>query len=335
MTGFRTIFILFTLTLVINACSHKEPTVFTIAINPSNTDIMYLATMKGVYKSRDGGETWEFRSQGLGDAHVLSLGIDPLSSSTVYAGTFGDAIYKTQDGGQQWYPANIGLKGHVSVVNGFAFYPKDPRIIFTATTVGVFKSPDEGKEWIEKVGTMESVYAVSLQFDPHNSNLLFVGTSGGMYKSGDLGENWDKKNDGLIKDEVGSAMSLGVNSILMNPNLVNDILVGTTAGIYRSHDGGEHWSKINKGIGSRFVIGLVINENDGKTVYAGTDQGIFKSVDGGESWVPKNTGLDAKVVRSIALNKSKPEYLFAGTQNGLYKSTNGGENWKLIKEFEK
>ncbi|MBI1824068.1 MAG: hypothetical protein HY200_07220 [Nitrospirae bacterium] len=320
---------------LVTGCEHKEPTVFTIAMNPSNPDIMYIATMKGVYKSRDGGETWEFRSQGLGDAHVLSLGIDPASSSTVYAGTFGDAIYKTQDGGQQWYPANIGLKGHVSVVNGFAFYPKDPKTIFTATTVGIFKSPNEGGEWIEKVGSMESVYTVSLLFNPHNPDILFVGTSGGIYRSSDLGERWEKKNEGLIKSDVGSAMALGVNSILMNPKIANEILIGTTAGIFKSQDGGDHWSKMTEGIGSRFVIGLELDEKDGKTVYAGTDLGVYKSFDGGRSWSQKNRGLESKVVRSIALNQSRPEILFAGTQNGLYKSTDSGENWKIIKRFEK
>jgi len=335
MTKFRNLFVVILFTFIVNACAHKEPTVFSIAMNPSNPDIMYLATMKGVYKSRDGGETWEFRSQGLGDAHVLCLAIDPSSSSTVYAGTFGDAIYKTQDGGQQWYPTNIGLKGHVSVVNGFAFYPKDPKIIFAATTVGIYKSPDGGGEWIEKVGSMESVYSVSLQFDPHNPELLFVGTSGGIYKSSDLGEHWEKKNEGLIKEEVGSAMSLGVNTILFNPALANNIFAGTTAGIYRSTDWGDHWAKITEGIGSRFVIGMVIDEKDGKTIYAGTDQGIYKSVDSGQTWLPKNTGLDSKVVRSIFLNKSRPEVLFAGTQNGLYKTVNSGETWQIIKGFEK
>lgn len=319
----------------ITACTHKEPTVFSIALNPSNPDIMYIATMKGVYKSRDSGENWEFRSQGLGDAHVLSLAIDPLSSSTVYAGTFGDAIYKTQDGGQQWYPANVGLKGHVSVVNAFAFYPKNPKTILSATTVGVFLSTNEGGEWIEKVGNMESVYAVSLQFDPFDPDLLFVGTSGGIYRSRDLGEHWEKKNDGLIKNEVGSAMSLGVNGILINTKKRNEILIGTTAGIFRSQDNGDHWTIITEGIGPRFVIGLSLDERDGKTVYAGTDLGVYKSVDSGQSWSVKNDGLESKVVRSIALNKNRPDTIFAGTQNGLYKSVNGGEKWEIIKRFEK
>lgn len=335
MKRLQLIFAVALFSFTLNACTHKEPTVYAIAIYPSNPDIMYIATMKGVYKSRDGGDTWELRSQGLADAHVLCLAIEPSSSSTVYAGTFGDAIYKTQDGGQQWYASNIGLKGHVSVVNGFAFYSKDPKIIFTATTVGIYKSPDAGGEWIEKVGTMESVYSVSIQFDPHNPDLLYAGTTGGIYKSSDMGEHWEKKNDGLIQVEVGSAMSLGVNSILINPIVANDIIAGTTAGIYRSKNGGDHWTKITEGIGSYFVIGLVMDEKDGKTVYAGTDHGVYKSVDSGQTWMPKNTGLDSKVVRSIFLNKSRPEILFVGTQNGLYRTVNGGENWQIIKGFEK
>ncbi|MBI1821695.1 MAG: hypothetical protein HY036_05965 [Nitrospirae bacterium] len=332
MKSLPVVLILFLLGLT--GCTHQEPTVFAISIHPSNSQIMYVATMKGVYKSRDGGETWEFRSEGLSDAHVLSLAIDPSSSSTVYAGTFGDAIYKTQDGGQQWHSANIGLKGHVSVVNGLTFYPKDPKTIFAATTVGVFKSIDAGSEWVEKVGDMESVYTVSLVFDPENSEMLYVGTSGGIYKSRDLGEHWEKKNQGLIENEVGSAMSLGVNSILINPKQNNEILIGTSLGVFKSSDGGDRWIKMTKGVDSRFVIALALNGNDLKTVYAGTDMGIYKSTDGGESWIPENRGLESKVIRALALDKSRPEILFAGTQGGLYKSVNGGEHWTLLKGFD-
>ena len=315
-------------------CDHQEPTVFAISINPPDTQVIYAATMKGVYKTRDGGETWEFRSEGLSNSHVLSLAIDPSSSSTVYAGTFGDAIYKTLDGGQQWHPANIGLKGHVSVVNGLTFYPKDSKTIFAATTVGVFKSIDSGSEWVEKVGDMESVYAVSLVFDPENSEMLYVGTSGGVYKTRDLGEHWEKKNQGLIENEVGSAMSLGVNNILINPKQNNEILIGTSQGVFKSYDGGDRWRKVTKGMAARFVIALALNGNEPKTVYAGTDLGIFKSTDGGENWVPKNGGLDTKVIRALALDKSRPEILFAGTQGGLYKSSDGGEHWTLLKGFD-
>ncbi|MBI1819381.1 MAG: hypothetical protein HYR81_03540 [Nitrospirae bacterium] len=317
------------------ACSRMEPTIYTIALSPSNTHIVYIATMKGVYKSRDNGATWESRSDGLGDAHVISLAVDPYSPSTVYAGTFGDAIYRTSDGGQRWHSINLGLKGHVSVVNGFAFYPKDSKTILTATTVGVFKSTNEGGEWIEKVGEMESVYTVSIAIDPKNSDLVYAGTSGGIYKSADLGEHWQKKNDGLIKNEVGSAMGLGINNILIDPQQNTRLLLGTSLGVFQSMDGGDHWVQLANGVGSPFVIGLAIDPKNSRVIYAGTDNGVYKTSDGGETWIPKTGGLKSKVIRAIEIDRNQPQTLYAGTQGGLYKTTNGGEEWTLLKGYEK
>ena len=320
--------------LLVAGCDKGTPTVFSVELNPENSEVLFMATMTGVFKSRDGGVTWESRSEGLSGAHVISIVIDPGSPSTILAGTFGDAIYKTMDGGQHWNPSNIGLKGHVSVVNAFAFYKKEPNVIFAGTTIGPYKSVDGGKEWEERVSGMESVYVVSMVFDPFQEKVLFAGTSGGVYRSDDLGEHWVFKHDGMIKVQKESAMSIGVNGFLVDPVRVGILYAGTSRGLFKSVNGGNHWTEEGKEIGAQFIIALGMESATG-VIYAGTNSGVFKSTDGGKTWVLKNQGLKSTVIRSIAVDRNHPGVVYVGTQKGLYKTTTGGEQWNLLKGYYK
>ena len=69
-----------------------------IALHPSNPNIVYVATNDAVHKTRDGGATWE-QFPAFTARRVTTLAIDPKLPATVYAGTMGDAIYKSPDGG--------------------------------------------------------------------------------------------------------------------------------------------------------------------------------------------------------------------------------------------
>ena len=110
--------------------------------NPTNPDILYIATNDYIYKSRDGGKTWSNLSKGMSYSRVIAMGIDPLYPATIYAGTKGDAVYKSYDGGQRWTSARTGLDDATisSVVNQFVFDPADDSHMFLATTMGVFES---------------------------------------------------------------------------------------------------------------------------------------------------------------------------------------------------
>lgn len=80
------------------ACRKESESIVSIALHPTNVNILYVATNDAVYKSRDGGETWE-RFPSFSARRVTTLAIDPLLPATIYAGTMGDAVYKSPDGG--------------------------------------------------------------------------------------------------------------------------------------------------------------------------------------------------------------------------------------------
>lgn len=314
----------------VSGCARGESTIFAIAVHPTNPKIIYLSTRQTIYKSRDGGQSWTRMSEGLEQAQVRSLAIDPVLSSTVYAGTFATAVYKSSDGGQHWRPANIGLKEHVSVVNAFAIHPKNPNTIYIGTTVGPYRSTDGGGSWVEIVHGMESVYTVTIAIDPQNPSILYAGTTGGMYKSIDGGDRWKEINRGLFEEGVNTAMALGVNAVTVDPVDTQNIFIGTTQGMYVSTSGGDQWIPKNKGLDTKFVGRVLMDPNNRSVLYAGTDNGIYKSTDRAGSWRAMSNGLKNRVVSSMSLDPSNPSTIFAGTQGGLFESTDGANSWNRI-----
>jgi photosystem II stability/assembly factor-like uncharacterized protein len=319
-----------TLWAVTAGCTRGEPTVFAVAVHPANPRIVYVSASHGVLKTRDGGSTWSPVNEGLEHSQVLAFAIDPTASSTIYAGTFANAIYKSADGGQRWRPANVGMKEHVSVVNAFATYPPDPQIIYAATTVGPYRSNNGGESWEETVHGMESVYTVAIAFDPRVPEVMYAGTSGGMYKSRDRGTRWTLINQGLIAGEVGTAMALGVNAISVDPQDTDRLVIATGKGIFVSRNGGLRWESRSVGAVVPFMTALQRDPGDRMTLYAGGDTGVFLSRDGGETWTAVTAGPNPRVVRALAVDPSNPGVVYAGTQNGLFKSTDGGTTWFRI-----
>lgn len=318
---------------LLGACGKQTDTIVSIAVHPTNSRILYVATNESVYKTRDGGLTWERMATDLSTYRVLSLALDPQHPATVYAGTMIDAVYKSPDGGQRWMPYNAGLKEHISVVNQFVFDPRDSEKLYVATTVGVFYSSDGGRDWNERMKGMKEVHiVVTIALDPKRPNILYAGTTGGAYRSMDGGDMWKKVNNGLIPPEIlDASMALGVNTLVIDPVSTDIIYAGTTKGLFKSTNGAESWTRIGQSMGDQYVSSLVIDPTNPKTVYAGGRAGIQKSTDGGETWQPMNEGLETLNIRVIAMSLLDSQILLAGTNgSGLYRSTNRARTWTRV-----
>jgi photosystem II stability/assembly factor-like uncharacterized protein len=330
--GPRVIFLVCLFTL---SCTRGEVPVVAIAINPTHPDVVYLATLDAIYKTRDGGARWKAVNKGMSTYRVLSLMVDPNIPTVLYAGTNSDSVYKSTDGALSWSIANAGMKEHIAIVNSFAVDPSNPRTIYAATTVGVFKTTNGAMMWEDMTAGFESTYIVSVVINPQDPNILYAGTSGGVYKSPDGAKNWRPVNHGMIEESrVSSAMALGVNALAINPKLPNILYAGTTNGLYKTIDGGASWTLLQGKLESAFVSNLVVDYQDPHTLYAGTEHGIFKSVNEAQSWIPISQGLTNLNVRSLVMHPNDHRVLYAGTNNGIYKTTDGGMIWKSLSVLE-
>mgnify|MGYP000897802485 FL=1 len=310
-------------------CQKESESVVSIALHPTNANILYVATNDAVYKSRDGGGTWE-RFPSFSARRVTTLAIDPLLSATIYAGTMGDAVYKSPDGGQHWLPHNVGLKEHVSFINQFVFHPASSEQVYAATTVGAFYTKDAGREWVERMNGMKEVHIVtSIAINPKEPAVLYGGTTGGVYRSDDGAMNWKKMNNGLIPEtELMAAMALGVNALEIDRTNPNVVFAGTTKGLFRTMNKGEQWERIGQSISDPFISSLVLHPKEPAQLYIGGPAGIWKTVDGGNTWQAMNQGLVTLNIRALAMDPRNTQTLYAGTNgSGLYRSTDAGATW--------
>jgi photosystem II stability/assembly factor-like uncharacterized protein len=310
-------------------CQKDSEAVVSIALHPTNSKILYVATNDAVYKSRDGGELWE-KFPSFSARRVTTVAIDPQLPATVYAGTMGDAVYKSPDGGQHWLPHNVGLKEHVSFVNQFVFHPALSEKIYAATTVGAFYTKDAGREWEERMNGMKEVHIVtSIAINPKDPTILYGGTTGGIYRSEDAAMSWKKINNGLIPEsELMASMALGVNAIEVNRSNPDVVYAGTTKGLFRTINKGEQWERIGQSLPDPFVSTIVLHPTDSAILYIGGPRGVWKSADSGKTWQAANHGLATLNIRSLALSPQNAQTLYAGTNgSGLYRSTDAGATW--------
>ncbi|MGH7255485.1 MAG: WD40/YVTN/BNR-like repeat-containing protein, partial [Nitrospirales bacterium] len=231
-----------------------------IALHPTKPRILYVSTNNSVFKSRDGGKSWHHMAKDLSTYRVLTLALDPTYPATVYAGTMIDAVYKSPDGGQRWMPYNAGLKEHISVVNQFVFHPRDSSLIYAATTVGVFRSTNAGRLWEERMHGMKEVHiVVALAIDETRPHILYAGTTGGAYRTRNGTDSWEKINHGLIPEEVlDASMSLGINTIVVNPKMPDTVYAGTTKGLFKTTNQGDEWVRIGGALSDQYISSLVI-----------------------------------------------------------------------------
>ncbi len=317
----------------LTACGQHDDTIVSIALHPTNPQILYVSTNDSIYKSRDEGRTWEQMATDLSTYRVLSLALDPKYPATVYAGTMMDAVYKSPDGGQHWMPYNAGLKEHISVVNQFVFDPRSNDTIYAATTVGVFRTTNGGRLWEERMQGMKEVHiVVTLAIDPTRPNILYAGTTGGAYRTKDGTSSWLKINNGLIPPEVlDASMALGINVLVVDPVNSDTVYAGTTKGLFKTVNQGESWTRIGQSLSDQYISSLLVDPRDSQVLYAGGRAGVQKTHDGGQTWTTMNAGLATLNVRTLAMSPQDRHRLYLGTNgSGLYRSIDGGKTWASL-----
>ena len=325
-------FLLLSLLLVGGGGCKGSDSIVVIALHPKNPDIIYVATNDYIFKTRDGGQTWENLSKGMTHSRVISMAVDPAYPATVYAGTKGDAVFKSYDGGQRWVSLRAGLEDVTitSVVNQFLFEPGDNTHLFAATTMGVFESLNAGEQWQKRMdGMKEVLMVVTIAQDQARPTILYAGTSGGVYKSVNRAAKWEKVNNGLVPPEVlKSSRALGVTVVQVDPFNPDTVYAATLAGLYKTENGAESWARIAESLPDQMLTSMTLDRAKPNTIYVASRQGVHRSEDGGKTWKELNKGLATTNIRSLAQSAIDPTVWYVGTNgSGLYRSADRGETW--------
>lgn len=317
------------------ACGKNDDAVVAIALHPVETNIIYVVTHHGVFKTLDGGGEWRNVFTGVSSSRVLAIGVDPASPSTVHIGTKDDGAYMSFDGGRHWLPRRTGLDDVrvTAEVQQIVFAPGAPTRVFLATAMGVFESQDEGLLWRKQMtGITDVLMVTTLALDTTRPEIMYAGTSGGVYKTTNAARSWNAVNAGLIPpDLVASSRALGVTALAVDPQHPETVYAGTLAGLYKTVDGGRVWARIGLDLDDQFISVIALDPTHPDILYVGGRAGIFKSHDGGVTWEVRSDGLTNRNVLSLAVSRVSPALLYAGTNgNGLFRSRNDAATWESV-----
>ena len=361
-----------------------------LVIDPLNPDTLYAAyggdSDKTLFKSTDGGATWNALTNGLGTIFngtevdgVAWIAVDPVDEGTVYVVCGNTGVFKTTDGGATWNAINTGitqLQDPNVVINRLLVDPVDPQVLYLSVTeelsptnsstvlAGLYQSVDGGAHWAvtsisgRDVGDIEidpsdhtHLLAVEgyglvsvtnsganstplassppdpsvIRFDPTNDQHLYAGSyTSGMYESTDGGTTFT---------QLPGYTTEWAMDVALDPVHPSNLYVSTADwGVFKSTDGGASWSPANTGI-YNVVVDLMLEGTDDVLYLASAGSGIYRSSDQGATWAEVGGGVTGSLpwqgdfVYALVEDPTATSTLYAGTTGGLFKTTDGGATW--------
>jgi photosystem II stability/assembly factor-like uncharacterized protein len=294
-----------------------------LAPSASNPKILIAGTLKGVFRTTDGGEHWKLISpEGSQELHeVESVAIDPVNPQIIYAGTW-HLPWKTTDGGEHWTNIKEGVIDDSDVFS-IIVDPKDPKVVYASACSGIYKSQDSGSRFQKVQGIPSTARRTRvLMQDPQNLNIVFAGTTEGLFRTGDSGATWLRT----------TAPDVIVNDVFVDPTNTNRVLLATDrGGVLTSNDGGYSFVPSNSGFSARQITAYVGDAERPARIYVGVVNdkawgGVFVSENGGLTWAQKSAGLNGHDV--FSLGQASDGTILAGTEHGLYRLQ--GELWTPV-----
>ncbi|HWZ80906.1 MAG TPA: hypothetical protein VNX87_30490 [Candidatus Sulfotelmatobacter sp.] len=311
------------------------------------------------------GLKWRLIGPFRGGRAVATAGV-PGDPNTFYFGTVDGGVWKTTNAGGTWTP--VFDHQPVASIGAIAVAPSDPKIIYVgsgesdirsdlASGDGLYRSTDGGESW-QNVGLRDTRQISRIVIDPQNANIVYVGALGhaygpnnerGVYESTDGGEHWTRVLDQGPETGIADlAIATDHPNILFAstwhthrpPWSTYAPLDAAGAGIFRSQDGGNSWTRLTgsclpEGDWGRTAVAV---SADGKRIYVLIDDdkksGLYRSDDGGDSWALKNS--DARLTSrawyfgNITIDPQNPDVLYVPNV-ALYRSEDGGQTISIVR----
>lgn len=292
---------------------------------------------------------------------VAGVAGDP---STFYFGAASGGVWKTTDGGVTWKPLWDKFPEAAPAVGALAVAPSDPKVIYVGTGEtnirgnvavgnGLYKSTDAGKTW-RFIGLRDSQAIGRIIVDPKDPNRVFVAALGhifgdneerGIFRSTDGGATWtkvlyvDAKTGGIdvrFDPTDPQVLYAGMWQAYRKPWIMES--GGPGSGLYKSTDGGSHWTRLSGGGLPEGILGRIniAPTSDPKRVYAMIEAGkggLYRSDDAGKTWALINAKNDyrqrAWYFNTVFADPKSPDSVYVlNTQ--MYRSTDAGKTFKAL-----
>ncbi|MEL6812345.1 MAG: T9SS type A sorting domain-containing protein [Bacteroidota bacterium] len=323
-----------------------------VALNPSNTDIVYAAMWErtrkpwqrdyagvtsGIHRSMDGGDTWEELGAANGlpapstQTGRISLAVSESEPNVVYAryttnpitNTF-NGLYKSTDNGENWTLVTLGALSFIDASFGWFFgnirvNPTDSDEVYVLGQL-IYRTTNSGANWSEINGMHVDHHA--LEYSRNNNDLLLAGNDGGVYLSTNGGNNWNKFTNLPLTQFYNIEVDFLQPERLYGGTQDNNTIRTLTGGL-------DDWSSIIGGDGFH----VLVDPTDNNFVYGESQFGnLRRSTDGGFTFTNGTNGISGgdrvNWNTPVALSKFEPATMYYGTQR-LYVS-NRAVSWSPI-----
>ncbi|MCL5028588.1 MAG: hypothetical protein M1480_06155 [Bacteroidetes bacterium] len=198
------------------------------------------------------------------------------------------------------------------------------KYLFAGTPFGIYRSSDNGINWIQANSGITNPFILSLAVIPNSSrnNIFASSNSSSIYLSADEGSSWTSVSPAL------DYFHYHICSLAVNKTNIYACIYGS--GVYLSSDNGTSWTQINIGLTNNLlwsVAALSMESNRTKLFASTFNKGMFQSINNGANWTQISSGLSFDVVNTFTAIGNN---LFIGTSNGVFLSTDEGIIWKEV-----
>lgn len=255
-----------------------------VAIDPRDSNAVYVGTHHLPWKTPDGGKTWKrtgHKEVGMiDDSDIFTIQIDQDDPNTVLMSAC-SGIYRSRDAGNAWTKFQ-GIPYSSRRTHMIYRHPTRPETIFAATTEGLWISTQDGQQdsWRQVTSAQLVVNAVAVH--PSEPDRVFLGTQDhGVLISLTGGEGFETSNAGFINRKVPAVLADSKERGRVYAGVLFD---GLNGGLFVSEDSGLTWQQSMNGMGVRDVYSLHQSPTKPEVIYAGTNHGLFRSDDHGRNW---------------------------------------------------
>lgn len=320
-----------------------------VCIDYTNDSILYISTGDpdyyyddyGIWKSTDGGNTFNPANTGIGNRLAVEIIMDPLNHNNLVAAS-DDGIWKTTNAGASWVETKVGGQ-----FKSMKMKPGSNSTMYAATDTMFFLSNDMGNTWTNisaglsiPVGNGGLRVAVSAA----DTNVVYIGTTNGygeIFKSANSGVSFnlvytsDSQCIVCYDSTVASGSQGDYNfTFTANPANANELLLGSQC-VWRSTDGGVTWSWRTQWWGQVHtdMHDIEFDPYDVTRRFNGNDGGVWLSRDTlATTWQPNNDGLAATEMYHAAQSPVVRQLIDIGSQDngemyydGIWKTNRGGD----------
>ncbi|MBC7862758.1 MAG: hypothetical protein IAF38_07260, partial [Bacteroidia bacterium] len=336
------------------------------AFDPANPLVIWAGSASGgLWKSINGGNSWQPMSDNIPSLAVGAIAINPQNTNEMLIGTgegyllsdwlqYGAGVLRSTDGGLTWLPTSLTVPDSSEFASlNIVWDPYNSNNVLLASTFGVYRSQDGGITWTQTLNG----YVSSLVMNKKNSAIAYAAMQdylskpGGIFMTSDSGQTWQQLAGGIpatgdygfttlaICDSFPNVIYAGVSQPLSSPAFAE------MKGLYKTSNGGITWTQLN--VFEDFYCYpppynyvcqgwygniTAVSPVDSNLVFAGGVY-LYASTDGGASWnyydwaPAENPPYMHPDHHSFGFNPANPQETWSFNDGGVFKSTNSGQTW--------